>query len=47
MHEEWMSGSGVENVKEICGVSGGDVNEGFKVSRVEEDIFFVVVEGEG
>lgn len=32
-----------DNVKDIFLVSGGDVNEVFKVIIVEEDIFFLFV----
>nr|BFF30672.1 hypothetical protein KUHPSE08_03100 [Staphylococcus epidermidis] len=40
MNEQWMSALPLDNVKDISPVSGGDVNEAFKVTTVEEDIFF-------
>ncbi len=40
MNEQWMSALPLDNVKEISPVSGGDVNEAFKVTTVEEDTFF-------
>ena len=39
MNEQWMSALPLDNVKDISPVSGGDVNEAFKVTTVEEDIF--------
>ena len=38
MNEQWMSALPLDNVKDISPVSGGDVNEAFKVTTVE-DIF--------
>ena len=42
MNEQWMSALPLDNVKDISPVSGGDVNEAFKVTTVEEDIFLLV-----
>ena len=42
MNEQWMSALPLDNVKDISPVSGGDVNEAFKVTTVEEDIFSLV-----
>ena len=39
MNEQWMSALPLDNVKDISPVSGGDVNEAFKVTTVEEDTF--------
>ncbi len=44
MNEQWMSALPLDNVKDISPVSGGDVNEAFKVTTVEEDIFFLLVQ---
>lgn len=44
MNEQWMSALPLDNVKEISPVSGGDVNEAFKVTTVEEDTFFLLVQ---
>ena len=44
MNEQWMSALPLDNVKDISPVSGGDVNEAFKVTTVEEDTFFLLVQ---
>ncbi|MDU1822207.1 MAG: fructosamine kinase family protein, partial [Staphylococcus epidermidis] len=44
MNEQWMSALPLDNVKDISPISGGDVNEAFKVTTVEEDTFFLLVQ---
>lgn len=40
MKAEWKEELPLEGIKDISPVSGGDVNEAFKVTTTEDDIFF-------
>ncbi|MEJ7427844.1 fructosamine kinase family protein, partial [Staphylococcus haemolyticus] len=43
MKAEWKEELPLEGIKDISPVSGGDVNEAFKVTTTEDDIFFLLV----
>ena len=44
MKAEWKEELPLEGIKDISPVSGGDVNEAFKVTTTEDDIFFLLVQ---
>ena len=44
MKAEWKEKLPIDGVKDISPVSGGDVNEAFKVTTTEDDISFLLVQ---
>ncbi|MEQ6030105.1 fructosamine kinase family protein [Staphylococcus saccharolyticus] len=44
MNKDWKEKLPLEDVKDISPVSGGDVNEAFKVTTNEDDTFFLLVQ---
>ncbi len=42
MNKEWQSQLPIENIQKITPVSGGDVNDAYKIESKEDDYFLLV-----